>query len=126
MSGVWKPSRGQLLRHRQTKGPVTARRHLNYGATCRLHPADGVAADPAAEETKRKRVMNKIRGIFGLSPLPEDADSEEAEDPCPESDEERQDDGTRTGQGEAPAAGSSGPSQNCAPSVNSPNGATSS
>ena len=67
--------------------------------------------------------MNKIRGIFGLSPLPEDADSEEAEDPCPESDEECQDDATKTGQG---AAGSSGPSQNCAPSVNSPNGATSS
>ena len=86
-------------------------------------PADGKAADPAAEATKRKRVMNKIRGIFGLSPLPEDADDEEAEDPCPESDEEPQDDGTKTGLRAEPAAGSSAA---CAPGVTPPNGATSS
>ena len=35
--------------------------------------------DPAAQEAKRKRVMNKIRAIFGLSPLPEDMDEEESE-----------------------------------------------
>jgi len=28
----------QLMGHRQTKGPVTVRQHLNYRATSRLHP----------------------------------------------------------------------------------------
>jgi hypothetical protein len=37
MSGVWKQRMVQLLRHRQTKGPVTARWHLNYCATRRLY-----------------------------------------------------------------------------------------
>ena len=31
---------GKLLRHRQTKGPVSARLHLNCRATPRLHPVD--------------------------------------------------------------------------------------
>jgi hypothetical protein len=39
ISGVWKQGRVQLLRHRRTKGPETARRHLNYCATRRLHLA---------------------------------------------------------------------------------------
>lgn len=35
--------------------------------------------DAAAEEAKTKRVMNKIRAIFGLSPLPDEASSEESD-----------------------------------------------
>jgi len=39
ISGVWKRGMAQLMRHRQTKGPETARPHLNYRATPRLyHP----------------------------------------------------------------------------------------
>ena len=38
---------------------------------------DDAELDPAAEEAKRKRVMNKIRGIFGLDPLPEEETTEE-------------------------------------------------
>ena len=38
--------------------------------------------DPVAEEAKTKRVMNKIRGIFGLDPLPDDtSDEDPATDP---------------------------------------------
>ena len=39
MSGVWKRSMAGLLRHRQTKGPATARPYLNHRATPRLYPA---------------------------------------------------------------------------------------
>src|ERR1019366_2223363 len=35
--GVWKRGTGKLLRHRQTKGPVSARLYLNCRATPRLH-----------------------------------------------------------------------------------------
>ena len=38
MSGAWKRSRAELLRHRQTKGPATDRLHLNHRATSRLYP----------------------------------------------------------------------------------------
>ena len=37
-SGTWKRSRAALVRHRQTKGPATDRRHLNHRATSRLYP----------------------------------------------------------------------------------------
>ena len=37
-SETWKRSRAALLRHRQTKGPATDRRHLNHRATSRLYP----------------------------------------------------------------------------------------
>jgi len=37
MSGTWKRSRVELLRHRQTKGPATDRLHLNHRATSRLY-----------------------------------------------------------------------------------------
>lgn len=37
ISGVWKRGTVRLLRHRQTKESVTARPHLNYRATPRLH-----------------------------------------------------------------------------------------
>ena len=40
MSGMWKQSMALLLRHQQTKGLATARRHLNHCATCRLYPTD--------------------------------------------------------------------------------------
>jgi len=87
-------------------------------------PAEGSESDPAAEETKRKRVMNKIRGIFGLSPLPVDADDEETEVPDQESDEDREEGCTETGLKAAPTAGSTtGPSQNCAPGATPPDGA---
>jgi len=36
-SGTWKRSRATLVRHRQTKGPATDRRHLNHRATSRLY-----------------------------------------------------------------------------------------
>lgn len=36
-------------------------------------------ADPAAQEDKRRRVMNKIRAIFALPPLPEGEDEAPAE-----------------------------------------------
>ena len=38
MSGTWKRSRAELLRHRQTKGPETDRLNLNHRATSRLYP----------------------------------------------------------------------------------------
>src|ERR1035437_1804835 len=43
--GLWKRGMVRLLRHRQTKGPGSARLHLNRRATPRLHlktPLDGV------------------------------------------------------------------------------------
>jgi hypothetical protein len=39
--------------------------------------SDAAEEDPAAEEAKTKRVMNKIRGIFGLDPLPDDTGDDE-------------------------------------------------
>src|SRR6266436_1576036 len=36
-SGMWKRSRAELVRHRQTKGSATDRPHLNHRATPRLH-----------------------------------------------------------------------------------------
>ena len=36
--GLWKRGMVMLLRHRHTKGPVSARLHLNCRATPRLHP----------------------------------------------------------------------------------------
>jgi len=45
--------------------------------------------DPAAQEAKTKRVMNKIRGIFGLDPLPDDTRDE---------DPQTEDQGTGTGE----------------------------
>jgi hypothetical protein len=37
MSGMWKRSRVNLVRHRQTKEPGTDRGHLNHRATSRLY-----------------------------------------------------------------------------------------
>jgi hypothetical protein len=37
MSGRWKRSMVELVRHRQTKGPVTDRLVLNHRATSRLY-----------------------------------------------------------------------------------------
>src|SRR6267378_5363389 len=37
MSGVWKRSMAELVRHRLTKGSATDRLHLNHRATPRLH-----------------------------------------------------------------------------------------
>src|SRR5258708_38440028 len=42
-SGVWKRSTGQLLRHRQPKGPATDKLSLNHRATPRLHRMGGRA-----------------------------------------------------------------------------------
>lgn len=41
---------------------------------------DDSELDPAAQELKRKQVMNKIRVIFGLKPLPMDTPDEDPED----------------------------------------------
>jgi hypothetical protein len=38
MSGTWKRSRIELVRHRRTKGPETDRLSLNHRATSRLYP----------------------------------------------------------------------------------------
>jgi hypothetical protein len=37
MSGMWKRSKVNLVRHRQTKEPGTDRGHLNHRATSRLY-----------------------------------------------------------------------------------------
>jgi hypothetical protein len=37
MSGMWKQSMVNLVRHRQTKEPETDREHLNHRATSRLY-----------------------------------------------------------------------------------------
>ena len=37
MSGMWKRSKVNLVRHRQTKEPGTDRVHLNHRATSRLY-----------------------------------------------------------------------------------------
>jgi len=37
MSGKWKRSMTELVRHRQTKEPETDRPHLNHRATSRLY-----------------------------------------------------------------------------------------
>ena len=37
MSGVWRRSMAKIMRHRQTKGPETARLRLNHRATPRLY-----------------------------------------------------------------------------------------
>jgi len=45
MSGMWKRSRVNLVRHRQTKEPGTDRGDLNHRATSRLYrldPLEGV------------------------------------------------------------------------------------
>ena len=47
---------------------------------------DGGEGDAAAEEAKTKRVMNKIRGIFGLDPLPDESSDQETEARSPEAD----------------------------------------
>jgi len=43
----------------------------------KLKPDDDGEGDPAAEAAKTKRVMNKIRGIFGLDPLTDEATDQE-------------------------------------------------
>ena len=45
MSGKWKRSMVKLVRHRQTKEPVTDRRHLNHRATSRLYNSVEVTTD---------------------------------------------------------------------------------
>src|SRR5262249_52354784 len=53
MSGMWKRSTVQLVRHRQTKEPGTDRLNLNHRATSRLyHP-------PTVEFSPRNGVSDK-------------------------------------------------------------------
>jgi hypothetical protein len=47
-----------------------------------LKPGGTAGAEAEDPETKTKRVMNKIRGIFGLAPLQDDADDEEQDTEC--------------------------------------------
>jgi hypothetical protein len=47
MSGRWKRSMAGLVRHRQTKEPVTDRPRLNHRATSRLYPFLMIIADDA-------------------------------------------------------------------------------
>lgn len=51
---------------------------------------DGGEGDADAEEAKTKRVMNKIRGIFGLDPLPDETGEPETEAQSGEVDEASQ------------------------------------
>jgi len=54
MSGRWKRSMAGLVRHRQTKEPVTDRPRLNHRATSRLYSVDGqchrAISPPAAND----------------------------------------------------------------------------
>ena len=49
----------------------------------KLKADDDGEDDPAAEAAKTKRVMNKIRGIFGLSPLPDESAGAESKASTP-------------------------------------------
>jgi hypothetical protein len=53
--GVWKRSTGQLLRHRQPKGPATDKQPLNHRATPRLH-----------QESRRKEFFESVLGVTSL------------------------------------------------------------
>ena len=62
MSGMWKRSRVNLMRHRQTKEPGTDRGHLNHRATSRLYrlnPLEGV-------EASTRRCSMEIRSRIGI------------------------------------------------------------
>jgi hypothetical protein len=63
--------------------------------------AEGGEEDAKAEEAKRKRVMNQIREIFGLPPLPEEESSQEPEDGSQESEVRSQEseDGSQESEG---------------------------
>jgi len=53
-----------------------------------LKPGGEAELDPAAQELKRKQVMNKIRAIFGLKPLPLDTPDEDPEDGSEETEDQ--------------------------------------
>jgi hypothetical protein len=63
---------------------------FNSGQLKLNKPADGTEEDAAAEEAKTKRVMNKIRGIFGLEPLPDEPDDQEPQAGNEESEDKSQ------------------------------------
>ena len=65
MSGVWKRSMMGLVRHRQTKGSVMDRPHLNHRATPRLYTPRGFSARSnyiwfVCNTTFRKRSENRL------------------------------------------------------------------
>jgi len=59
MSGNWKRSTAELVRHRQTKEPETDRPSLNHRASSRLYQRDGVEGGGA--------VGGLVRGARSLS-----------------------------------------------------------
>ena len=82
---MWKRGRARLLRHRQTKGPDSARPHLNRRATPRLHlkcPAQGQMSVMGMLQQQLFReeccLGLNCRFIFPLAPI-------ETMPPCPRS-----------------------------------------
>lgn len=62
MSGEWKRSMAELVRHRQTKEPVTDRLRLNHRATPRLYLYGyGVASKPARYPSPQRKQGNTVR-----------------------------------------------------------------
>jgi hypothetical protein len=56
MSGEWKRSMAELVRHRQTKGPETDRPRLNHRATPRLY-LDGARFSCKPDARARESVL---------------------------------------------------------------------
>lgn len=52
MSGKWKRSTVELVRHRQTKEPATDRLHLNHRATSRLYQLGAFYEDVCGQSTQ--------------------------------------------------------------------------
>ena len=67
MSGVWKRSMAWLLRHRQTKGPATARRRLTYRATPRLCSLADFAFAVEAEFANWTKSINTLRRLCAIT-----------------------------------------------------------
>ena len=66
MSGEWKRSTAELVRHRQTKEPVTDRLRLNHRATPRLY-LDETGRGRSSEGQKQKVPATKF-GEAGILP----------------------------------------------------------
>ena len=61
MSGMWKRSKVNLVRHRQTKEPGTDRVHLNHRATSRLYrlsPLEGVEVNAGGVPWRFARLVS--------------------------------------------------------------------
>src|ERR1017187_3843140 len=58
---------GKLLRHRQTKGPVSARLYLNCRATPRLHLVDPLVSEAGTPSgLRRERSLRAYDGVVNV------------------------------------------------------------